>query len=78
MTSKGYAQQKMKCNIKGCENEAKHIEKPGMSFNTLCQKHFDEIYTGIIYEEGPNTDELVKSKYYHRATPEEKQARKES
>lgn len=65
-----------KCNIKGGENETELIKKPGMSLVSYCRQHFDEIYTGIIYEEGPDTDELVKSKYYRRATDTEKQARK--
>lgn len=62
-----------KCNIKGCENEAGHIEEPGMSSTTLCQQHFNEICTGIIYKEGPDTDELVASRYYRRATPTEQE-----
>lgn len=67
----------MKCNIKDCENEAEFIKKPVMWNGTFCRQHFDEIYIGIIYEEGPDTDELVSSGDYRRATLAEKQAKKE-
>lgn len=40
----------MKCNIKGCDNEAEVITKPSMSAGCYCRKHFDEIYDEPSHE----------------------------